>query len=234
LDKKTGQDVWRADRDEKSNWATPYVWRNKLRTELVTAGGTQMRSYDPKTGELLWSINGNGRTATTPVGDSELLYVDSYDRLTGAGGVIAAIRPGAAGDISLKPNETSNAHVAWSVAMKGGYRMASPAICKGCIYFLEHQAGIVHCFDAATGNEHYRKRLPGAAGFAASPIVSDDKVYCVDQNCMTHVLGAGPELRVVAANELGEMCWSSPAVAGESLILRTIDHLYAVGQRSSN
>ncbi len=165
LDKNTGKDVWRIERDEQSNWATPYIWANKLRTELVTAGGKQMRSYDPKTGELLWSMNGSGRTATTPVGDAELLYVDSYDRLTGSGGVIVAIRPGASGDISLKPTETSNSQVAWSVPVKGGYRMASPAICQGNVYVLEHYSGIVRCLDAKTGAEHYRKRLPDAAGF---------------------------------------------------------------------
>ena len=26
LDKRTGQEVWRTPRDEKSNWATPFVW----------------------------------------------------------------------------------------------------------------------------------------------------------------------------------------------------------------
>jgi outer membrane protein assembly factor BamB len=198
LDKHTGKDVWRVERDEQSNWATPYIWTNKLRTELVTAGGKQMRSYDPKTGELFWSMNGSGRTATTPIGDAELLYVDSYDRLTGSGGVIAAIRPGASGDISLKPTESSNAQVAWSVPVKGGYRMASPAICQGCVYVLEQHSGIVRCLDAKTGAEHYRKRLPDAAGFTASPIVSGDKVYCVDQNCKTHVIEAGAELLVLA------------------------------------
>src|SRR4051794_23025444 len=74
LDKKTGHDVWRVERDEKTNWSTPYIWKNNLRTELVTAGGGQMRSYEPASGKLLWFMNGSGRTATSPVGDAELLY----------------------------------------------------------------------------------------------------------------------------------------------------------------
>ena len=41
LDKKTGDELWRKPREEKSNWSTPYIWRNKLRTELVTAGGAE-------------------------------------------------------------------------------------------------------------------------------------------------------------------------------------------------
>src|SRR5262245_32345071 len=54
LDKRTGDELWRAQRDEKSNWSTPYLWKNNERTELITAGGTKMRSYDPATGKLLW------------------------------------------------------------------------------------------------------------------------------------------------------------------------------------
>jgi outer membrane protein assembly factor BamB len=187
LDKHTGDEAWRVDREEKTNWSTPYLWNNKLRSELVVAGGSSIRSYDPKSGELLWSMKGNGRTATTPTGSEELLYVDSYDRLTGNNGIFAAIRPGAMGDISLKARETTNEHIAWSVRLRGA-RIASPILSQGCIYVLGQGSGIVHCLDAQTGQEHYRKRLPGAAGFTASPLAHDEKVYCLDQNGMTSVI----------------------------------------------
>ncbi|HJQ79189.1 MAG TPA: PQQ-binding-like beta-propeller repeat protein [Lacipirellulaceae bacterium] len=230
LDKKTGDQEWRADREEKSNWSTPFVWRNKLRTELVTAGGAEMRSYDPESGELLWSMKGSGRTATTPVGDEELLYVDSYDRLTGGNGVLAAIRPGGSGDISLSGNATSNDYVAWSARIRA-YRIASPLLSQGCLYFLENNLGIVRCLDAKTGAEHYRKRLPGARGCVSSPLTSGDHVYCLDTNGRMTVLdaAAGPELKVVASNELDEMCWATPAIASNNLLVRTVDHLYCVG-----
>ena len=135
LDKKTGKDVWRVDRDEQTNWSTPYIWKNKNRTELVTAGGSKFRSYDPESGKLLWSMTGSGRTATTPVGNADLLYVDSYDRFSGGIGVFAAIRPGASGDISLGFSDTSNSHVAWSTLIKG-FRVASPVICQGLRVYL--------------------------------------------------------------------------------------------------
>jgi outer membrane protein assembly factor BamB len=228
LDKKTGEQVWRADREEKSNWSTPFVWRNKLRTELVTAGGGQMRSYDPATGEVLWTMKGSGRTATTPVGNEELLYVDSYDRLTGGNGTLAAIRPGAAGDISLAGTETSNEYVAWSARIRA-YRIASPVLSSGCLYFLENNLGIVRCLDAKTGAEHYRKRLPGAWGSVSSPLASGRHVYCLDTNARMTVIESGPELRVIASNELDEMCWATPAVMANKLLVRTIDHLYCIG-----
>jgi outer membrane protein assembly factor BamB len=229
LDKNTGEEVWRVDRDEKSNWSTPYIWQNRFRIELVTAGGNGMRSYDPKTGDLLWSIGGSGRTATTPVGDKELLYVDSYDRLTGGHGVLAAIRAGAAGDMSLKPGESKSDHVAWSLRLRA-YRIASPLLHDGNLYVLDQNLGIVRCHDAKTGEELGRERLPGARGFVASPLMNDGHIFCTDQNGRTTVLEAGAKLRVLASNDLREMCWSSPAVAGERLLVRTIDHLYCIGR----
>ena len=232
LDKQTGDELWRVERDEKSNWSTPYIWKNKARTELVAAGGTKMRSYDPATGKLLWELAASGRTATTPIGDDELLYVDSYDRLTGNRGVLAAVRVGSAGDISLKDGETANEFVAWSLRLASA-RVASPLLTGGCLYVLDQMAGIVRCFDAKTGKEHYRQRLPSAAGFTASPWSSGSNVFCLDQDGQTFVLSAGPEFKLLATNKLDrEMFWSSPAIAGGSLFLRGTEHLYCIREGS--
>ena len=113
LDKRTGKEVWRVDRDEKSNWSTPYVWENEQRTEIVTPGTDKVRAYDLD-GKLLWWFKGmSGITIATPYADQGLLYVSS--------GFVAdkqrplyAIRPGATGDISLAPDQTSNSAIAWS------------------------------------------------------------------------------------------------------------------------
>jgi outer membrane protein assembly factor BamB len=229
LDKRTGDQAWRVERDELSNWSTPYLWKNKLRTELVVAGGKQMRSYDPATGKLLWQLRAEGRTAATPVGDDERLIVDSYQRLTGASGVMAAVLPGGEGDITPAGKATSGDFVAWTARVPG-YRMASPALAGGCIVVVEQGGGIVHCLDAATGKEHYRKRAPDAGGFSASPLAAAGRVYCLDQRGRTTVLEPGAELNVLASNDLGEMSWASPAIAGDRLLIRTLDHLWCIGE----
>lgn len=228
LDKKSGTEVWRADRVERSNWCTPYIWRNEQRTELVAGGGTKIRSYDPDTGELLWEISAAGRCTPSPVGNEKLLYLDSADRLTGTRGIVAAIRPGASGDISLAGDSASSEFVAWSAKLNGG-RVASPLLTDDCLYLVEQQSGIVRCLDAQTGKQHYRQRLPGVAGVTASPWESSGKRFFLDQGGQTFVLAAGPELKVLAKNRLDDpMFWSSPAVAGDALLLRGIDHLYCI------
>jgi outer membrane protein assembly factor BamB len=232
LDKKTGDEVWRVARDEKSNWSTPYLWENKQRTELVTAGGTKMRSYRPEDGKLLWEISASGNAYTTPVGDEELLYVEAAGGMMGGRGLLAAVRAGATGDISLKAGETAGAFVAWSEPVTTR-RLASPLLYAGCLYSLDQQGGIIRCCDAKTGKQHYRQRLAEVKGFTASPWASDGKVFCLDQDGVTVVLEASPQLKVVATNKLDEMFWSSAAVVGERLLVRGVDHLYCIERPSS-
>jgi outer membrane protein assembly factor BamB len=228
FDKRSGAEVWRVHRNEKSNWVTPFVWHNSVRDELVVAGGEKVRSYDPENGELLWEREATGRCATTPVADQELLYVGSVTRSRGGSGELIAIRTGAEGDLGSESNVGANSAIAWSVP-RVAPELASPLLYQGCLYALSQHGGIIRCFDAKTGQRHYRKRLPGAGGFTASPWASNGKVFCLDENGKTHVLEAGTKLNVLGTNELDEMFWSSPAVVGENLLLRGVEHLYCIG-----
>ncbi len=101
LDARTGRQLWRKERDEKSNWATPFVWENEKRVELITPGTKRLRSYDLE-GNLLWELSGmSSIVIPTPFTAHGLLYVASGyvgDKSRPA----YAIRPGASGDISLK------------------------------------------------------------------------------------------------------------------------------------
>jgi outer membrane protein assembly factor BamB len=94
LEAKTGKELWRVDRDEKSNWATPFIWTNGQRTELVTPGSRAVRSYDLE-GKLLWSFRGMSSIAIpTPCAGDGLVFVSSGyvgDKLR----PLYAIRPGA-------------------------------------------------------------------------------------------------------------------------------------------
>src|SRR5258707_13559703 len=66
VDKKTGKEVWKIPREEKSNWATPFIWENEQRTEVVTCG-KKVRSYDLE-GKLLWELSSMSKIITpTPL-----------------------------------------------------------------------------------------------------------------------------------------------------------------------
>ena len=80
-----------------------------------------------------------------------------------------AVKPGAQGDISLKPGETSNAHIAWWLPQGGPYN-PSPLV-YGDYYYTLLDRGFFTCHDARTGKEIYgRQRIdPEASAFTSSP-----------------------------------------------------------------
>jgi outer membrane protein assembly factor BamB len=104
---------------------------------------------------------------------------------------------------------------------------------QGLLYVLASNGGMLSCYDAKTGKQVYRERLPGAKAFWASPWACDDKVFCLDDGGTTFVLQAGPKFKVLGKNTIDEMCWSSPAVAAGALFLRGVDHLYCIKNNGS-
>jgi outer membrane protein assembly factor BamB len=249
LDTKTGKELWRAERPERTSWGTPLVWKTKERTEVVCISSPRVRSYDAATGKQLWELGGlSGQCHATPVAGEDLVYVGSGGGPTmgGFGGrpggrsgggfgnrPLFAVKAGASGDLTLKEGEKSNDGVAWTLP-QGGPPMASPLVVQGYVYILEEHGGTLTCLDAKTGKQAYRERLPGARGFTASPVAYQGKLFCTDEDGHTFVVQAGAEFKLLGENKLDEMCWSSPAVAGGALFLRTVDHLYCVRPKSGD
>ncbi len=230
FDVKTGDEIWRVDRDEKTNWSTPYFWRNDLRTELVTAGGAKNRSYNPDNGQLLWELKGSGRTAVSPVGDDRMLFVGSEHRITGVFGSIAAVRAGGSGDITPPDGQRSSEFVAWTLKLEIP-RIASPMLVDDNLFIFAEQGGGIYCYDAKTGAERFSQRIPNAAGFTASPLLADGKIYATDERGLTVIFKPGSTFELLGSNTLdGETFWASPAVWGDKFILRGTDHLYCIAQ----
>jgi outer membrane protein assembly factor BamB len=230
LDAETGDTVWEVERDEKSNWSTPFVWRHDDKTEIVTPGSRRLRSYD-LSGELLWELEGmSSITIATPYAADGLLYVTSgyvLDRKK----PIYAIRPGATGDISLDGDELSNASIAWCQPRAAPYN-PSTLVYDGRLYALL-DGGFLQCFDAKTGEQIYkRQRLAAGTGFTVSPWAYDGKIFCLSEDGDTYVVRAGDEFELLHTNPLDEMCMASPAIARGSLLIRTITRLYSIRKSS--
>jgi len=228
LDAKTGKEAWRVDRDEKSNWATPFIWENGQRTELVTSGSRAVRSYDLD-GKVLWSFHGmSGIAIPTPFAGDGFLFVSSGyvgDKLR----PLYAIRPGASGDITLKPGETSNEFIAWSNPVGGPYN-PSPLFYDDRVYVL-YDLGLVSCYDAKTGKVLYdRERLPEGFAFTTSPWAAGGKIFCLNEDGVCYVLRAGDKFELLHTNKLtgDDMCMATPALVGDRLLIRTAARLYCM------
>jgi len=80
LDPADGSELWRIDRSEFSeSHGTPFLWHNAEREELVVGGSGRLCSYDPGTGEKLWTVAGlTSFPCTTPTGDRDTLYYAAW------------------------------------------------------------------------------------------------------------------------------------------------------------
>ncbi len=228
LDKKTGDEQWRVDRDEGSNWVTPYIWKNSQRTELVTCGTGKIRSYDLD-GKLLWELGGMSAIAIpTPVEANGLLYLCSGYVGDRKNRPIYAIRPGASGDITPKDGQDKDEHIAWYYQLGGPYN-PSP-IAYGDYLYVLYDRGTVTCYDGRTGEVIYEKQqlAPDARAFTVSPWANDGKLFFLSEDGDTFVVQAGPEFKVLARNPLNEMCMATPATLRGSIIIRTLSKLYRI------
>ncbi|SUZ47604.1 uncharacterized protein METZ01_LOCUS458 [marine metagenome] len=241
LDTATGEEVWRVERQEPGHtWATPFVWENHQRTEIVTAATGRVRSYDLK-GTLLWELGGMSLLTTpSPFASHGLVYISSgYPG--GSLRPVYAIQPGAAGDISIYQDVASGLqegfpgtrtysrddHVVWSYPLLGTYN--TTALVYGDIYYTLLDRGFLTAHDAATGAEVYgRRRLEIGNGFTASPWGYNGKIFLLSEDGDTFVVKAGPEFEILHKNSLDEMSLATPAVAQGSVVLRTQSKLYRI------
>jgi outer membrane protein assembly factor BamB len=230
LDAKTGAVIWKTPRTigggrPLSGWSTPYVWTNAKRTEIVTIGRQLAVSYGLD-GKELWRLKGLTQANPTPTEADGMLYIG-----TGSQGEsnrpLFALKPGAAGDISLKPGETSNDFVAWFQPRAAAYT-SSPLVFGGRVYAV-NDTGILQVFDARSGREIYKARVGGVGNtFSASPWACGGKVYFLSEEGDTFVINPGDAYEEVARNSLGELAFASPAITRDGLFIRTQSRLYRI------
>lgn len=228
LNAADGEEKWRAERQEKTNYSTPVIWKNKIRNELVTAG-TRARSYDPATGKLLWELKlGGEMSIASPVADQDHLYI-GIGRGEVDKGNFYAVKAGAEGDITPAEGQQISNGIAWSQP-KAEVGVTSPLLHNGLIYFLGGRGGKMSCFDAATGDSVYRAKADSVASCWASPWVNNGKIFLTDEKGTTHVFKAGKKFELLSRNKLTDKIWSSVAITKDAYILKGVKSLYCIGK----
>ena len=220
LDKKTGKELWRQARDEKTSWATPLIVDAGGKAQVITSATGQMRSYDLATGELIW--HGTGMTMNaipTPVYADGMVFLTSGFR----GNSLMAVRlADAKGDISASPA------VVWRYDRDTPY-VPSPLLIGDQLYFLKSNSGVLSAFEAKTGKKLYgEQRLEGVPNVYASPLGVADRIYVAGREGGVAVVKQGPEFKQLATNQLDDGFDASPVAVGDELYLRGHRFLYRI------
>jgi len=225
-----GSQVWSTPRDEIPSWSTPTVWNTPRGVELVTNAAQYARGYDPLTGKELWRLAKKSEvTIPTPFAARGLIYVTSGNRPIQP---IFAIRPGSAGDISLKEGEKRSAQIVWS-KMRGGPYMPTPIVYGPFLYVCSN-AGVVTCYEADTGKEIYKERLGGGRTYTASILAADGKLYFTSEEGEVRVVKAGPKFELLAVNGMGDICMATPAISDGMIFVRSQHFLYGIGRSEAS
>ena len=220
LDKRTGAERWRVDRNEETTWTTPLVVEHDGQTQVVTSATDRVRSYSAETGALLWEGEGVTLNAIpSPVAGDGIVYLMSGYR----GNRLYAV------DLSRAQGEIGGSDaIVWSLERDTPY-VPSPVLHDGILYFTKSNSGILSAHDAATGRPLYGpERLPGIREIYASPVVANGRLYITSRDGTTLVLATGPEMEVLATNVLDDAIDASAAVVGDEIYLRGAEFLYCI------
>ncbi|MDA0660427.1 MAG: PQQ-binding-like beta-propeller repeat protein [Planctomycetota bacterium] len=219
LDCSTGDVTWRTARrttGRHGSYATPTIAELCGRPQLVMSGMSQVQSFDPRTGKLLWTCDGPSEVAACTVATSGDLVIAS-------GGYpekeILAIRADGSGDVT-------QSHVLWR-ADRGVTYVPSPLVYQDHLYVVDDD-GVASCFRLADGEQIAQKRLGGK--FSGSPVLVGDRFYVTNEAGVTYVVKADPDLEIIAKNDLADGGLASPVISGNRLLLRTNQQLYCIGR----
>ena len=138
---------------------------------------------------------------------------------------VLAVRGGGRGEVT-------STHLLWKHRSRAPDHIVSPLVVENRMFVVKG-GGISSCFKTGSGEPLWaRQRIGNTANYFASPVYGDGKIYVTGANGIIVVLESGPELKILAKNDMGEDCVATPAIADGKLFIRTRKKLYCVANPS--
>ncbi|MBT5017308.1 MAG: PQQ-binding-like beta-propeller repeat protein [Planctomicrobium sp.] len=222
LDKSNGEILWNSNRDTDPkkgfSFSTPLIIEVDGQVQAVCPGSDAVFAYDPKTGDEIWRCDYPGGYSVTPrpvYGQGLVFVCTGFNKP-----LLLAIDPAGSGNVT----ET---HLKWELDRQMPHS-PSPILVGEELYVVS-DSGIASCIEAKTGEIHWQERVEGK--YSASPTAANGLVYFQDEEGTTVVVKAAKEFEEVSRNSIGsnERTFASFAVEGNSLLLRSENHLYRIG-----
>ena len=222
LNKLTGETVWKVQRDEPTNWATPLVIEVDGEKQIVMNGQNKARAYDFASGKELWSCGGQTqRPCASAVAGNGMVYIGSGYR----GSFLGAFKANGSGDIQ----DTDN--VVWTRS-RDTPDVASPLLSGNRLYFYKEKTGILSCVNATTGEPFYSlKRVPGISRTYASPVAAGGYVFLSGRSGNITVIKDADKFEVVSTNSMDETVDATPALVDNELFIRGERHLFCIASK---
>ena len=217
LARDNGQELWRITRPNNTrSYCTPIIRDLAGRTQMLLSGSKCVASYDPRTGQQHWLMDGpTEQFVASLVDDGRLVYLTAGfpERH------VLAIKPDGSGHVG-------DEQIVWRTRKNCSY-VPSPIFASGYL-LVAADDGIATCYQAVSGQPQWTARL--GKHYSASLVSAAGLVYFLADDGIMKVVRPGKELDVVAENPLGEFCYASPAISQGQLLIRGERHLYCIGK----
>jgi outer membrane protein assembly factor BamB len=222
--RKSGKIVWRKQRPAVATYSSPVVMTVNGREQLLISGGLKVTSYDPQTGDELWSVDGTASgTCGTMIAEGDLAFA--------SGGYPEAetlcVRADGSNDVLWRSREKAY--------------VPSMLLHEQHLYLVDGEPGIAFCLDAKTGKQKWRARLNGKV--RSSPVLCQDRIYLPNAAGKVFVFKANPEqFELLAENQMGDAesaeIYATPTICGGRMYLRAAEivngarqeTLYCIGE----
>jgi outer membrane protein assembly factor BamB len=224
FNKRTGQQLWKVPRDEKTSWSTPLIVEVEGKPQIVVSATKRVRGYDLATGKQIWECAGlTENVVSSPVYWRGILIAgNSYYSQA----MVAIRLAGAKGDI------TGTTNVAWTLNRLTPY-VSSPLLYDNTLYHIRHNQNILVRLNPATGEFRGEPlRLDGIRDFIfSSPVGASGRIYITGRDGATVVLRRDKENATLAVNHLDDSFSASPALVDGELYLRGEKFLYCIAEK---
>ena len=219
LDRSSGKMVWKRERPNKPNYASPAILNINGRDQLVFTGCDLVTSLDPLTGSELWEIEGaTTECVTTTISDGHRIFTSGgYPK-----NHISAVTADGSGTVVWENNVRTY--------------VPSMLAADGLLYAVMY-AGVAICLNSETGEEVWKGRLAGT--FSSSPVLVGKRIYVTNEEGTTFVIAAEAEgFQKLATNSLGEGVFATPTICGGRIYTRVAhmengvrqEYLYCLGE----
>ena len=223
FDKRTGRQLWKTPRDEKTSWSTPLIVEVDGKPQVLVSATKRVRGYDLATGKQIWECAGlTENVVASPIYTQGILVAgNSYYQQS----MVAIRLAGATGDI------TKTDHLLWSLKRNTPY-VSSPLLYNDTLYVIRHNQNVLARIDPLTGK--FRGdllRLDGIRDFIfSSPVAAAGRIYVTARDGVTVVLKSGGDNSTVAINKLNDSFSASAAIIDKELYLRGEQFLYCIAE----
>jgi outer membrane protein assembly factor BamB len=205
VDRSTGNTIWETPvTSTRVCYGTPAVRDGKV---ICANTGDGVYALSLETGKLLWRLPVFGmRCVSSPIVAGDLVIGSSGSG--GGGNHMVAVRMPS--DDSEQPTEVYRIN-------KSAPYVPTAVVHDGLLFAIDDK-GVASCFDVATGDVAWTKRIGG--NFGASPILLGDELLIISLDGEATVLRASRTFEKLREVELGGPVGATPAYADGRLLLR--------------